>query len=104
MHYQMLYTDMCLTTIHRALTLSEMQTCPLDVKSHFITLVWKKGYINVSGSRCAGSRNQLCNGPLMAAMDDRQPEALPPETLRNPVLTSADRLFIQDMKMSEDHF
>lgn len=36
-------TDICPTTIHRALTPSEMQTCHLDVKCCFITLAWKKG-------------------------------------------------------------
>lgn len=64
----------------------------LDVKSRFMTLAWKGGYINSSRSCCAGPRHWLHNGPLMAAMDDWQPEALPPKTLRNPLLTSSDRV------------
>lgn len=49
-----------------------------------------KGCISGSGSHCPSSRHGLCNGPLMAATNDQQPEALPPETLRHRLLTSTD--------------
>lgn len=49
-----------------------------------------KGCISGSGSRCPSSRHGLCNGPLMAATNDQQPEALPPETVGPRLLTSTD--------------
>lgn len=49
-----------------------------------------KGCISGSGSRCPSSRHGLCNGPLMAATNDQQPEALPPETVGHRLLTSTD--------------
>lgn len=49
----------------------------------------KKSYISSCGVRLSkGSRHRLCNGPFD---DDHQPQALPRETIRDPLLTSPDR-------------
>ena len=89
-------TDICLTTIHHALTHSEMQTCHLDVESRFITLAWKKGlHKQFWVMLCRFKTFCYVTGLLMAARDDRHPEALPPEALRNLLLTSLDTVWLR---------
>lgn len=92
-------TDICLTCSDPLWNANMSPRCEVLLHSSGL----EKGYINSCGSRCAGSRHLLCNGPLMAAMADRQPRALPPVTLRNLLLPSRSCL-IQDVKMSEDYF